>query len=89
MSVCGLQKYSTAQPSSILIKIRNVCLFIYLFIISILEWFLKDHVTLKTGVMDIENSIFIFLSIKYSLGEASFKNMKKCKTTDPEIINGT
>ncbi len=45
--------------------------------------------TLKTGVMDIENSIFIFLSIKYSLGEASFKNMKKCKTTDPEIINGT
>ncbi len=25
--------------------------------ISILEWFLKDHVTLKTGVMVAENSV--------------------------------
>ncbi len=27
--------------------------------ISILEWFLKDHVTLKTGVIDAENSALI------------------------------
>ncbi len=26
--------------------------------ISILEWFIKDHVTLKTGVMAAENSAF-------------------------------
>ncbi len=35
--------------------------------ISILEWFLKDHVTLKTGVMiKIENVAFI-TEINYSL----------------------
>ncbi len=35
--------------------------------ISILEWFLKDHVTLKTGVMAAENSVVVITRINYIL----------------------
>ncbi len=37
------------------------CLFslFYVYQISILEWFLKDHVTLRNGVMAAENSVYI------------------------------
>jgi len=33
--------------------------------ISILEWFLKDHVTLKTGVMKLKIQLFINYNLKY------------------------
>ncbi len=34
--------------------------------ISILEWYLKDHVTLKTRVMTADNSAFAFVGINYT-----------------------
>ncbi len=46
--------------------------------ISILEWFLKDHVTLKTGAMAVALSLIIFQNITVfnvilHLGKCSLK----------------
>ncbi len=37
---------------------ENICLYALPFKNEILEWFLKDHVTLTTRVMTAENSAF-------------------------------
>ncbi len=41
--------------------------------ISILEWFLKDHVTLKTGVMTLKIQIYV-TGINYILKYSQIEN---------------
>ncbi len=68
--------------------------------ISILEWFLKDHVTLKTGVIAAENVAlitginYIFKYIQVILNSKIFHNItafavfasNKCRFGEQKII---
>ncbi len=48
--------------------------------ISILEWFLKDHVTIKTGVIQFNCSIQVYL---YS----AFHDTNRCKAALQKVLS--
>ncbi len=92
MLVYNFNNYKTAQLFSALITTINI----FEQKISILQWFLKDYVTLKTGVIDAENfaklitfkiywnrSSFFILIIFLNISTVllCFLSSKKIKTT--------